>query len=102
MDEEHINALLLVIHGDIFLDYDKAIDIYASKYPRTMLLIYPLSEAEKKQSSFRKLVGWKLFNHSPACIVEYVSEYIFLISKKTNKKTNKQEKHKTKQSETRR
>ena len=50
MDEEHINALLLVIHGDIFLDYDKAIDIYASKYPRTMLLIYPLSEAEKKHS----------------------------------------------------
>ena len=32
------------IHRDIFLDYDKRIDIYASKYPRRMLLINPLSE----------------------------------------------------------
>ena len=42
---ERVNALLLVyIHQDIFLDYDKIIDIYASKYPRRMLLINPLSE----------------------------------------------------------
>ena len=42
---ERINALLLVCtHGDIFLDYDKIIDIYASKYPRRMLLVNPLSE----------------------------------------------------------
>ena len=45
MGEERLNALSLVyIHRDIFLDYDKIIDIYASKYPRRMLLINPLSE----------------------------------------------------------
>ena len=45
MGEELLNALSLVcIHQDIFLDYDKIIDIYASKYPRRMLLINPLSE----------------------------------------------------------
>ena len=45
MDEERLNALSLVcIHRDMFLDYDKIIDICASKYPRRMLLIDPLSE----------------------------------------------------------
>ena len=45
MGEECLNALLLAcIHRDIFLDYDKIIDIYPSKYPRRMLLINPLSE----------------------------------------------------------
>ena len=45
MDEDHLNALSLVcVHRDIFLDYDKIIDIYASKYPKRMLLINPLSE----------------------------------------------------------
>ena len=45
MGEERLNALLLVcIHRDIFLRYDKIIDVYASKYPRRMLLINPLSE----------------------------------------------------------
>ena len=40
-----VNALLLAcIHWDIFLDYDKIIDIYASKYQRRMLLINPLSK----------------------------------------------------------
>ena len=44
MDEERLNALSLVyIHRGIFLDYDKIIDIYVSKYPRRMLLINPLS-----------------------------------------------------------
>ena len=44
MDKERLNALLLVcIHRDIFLDYDKMMDIDASKYPRRMLLINPLS-----------------------------------------------------------
>ena len=37
---ERINA----IHWDIFLDYDKIIDIYASKYQRMMLLSNPLSK----------------------------------------------------------
>ena len=42
---EGVNALLLVyIHRDMFLDYDKIIDICASKYPIWMLLINPLSE----------------------------------------------------------
>ena len=37
---ERVNALLLVcIHRDIFLDYDKIIDIYASKYPRVSKLL---------------------------------------------------------------
>ena len=37
---ERVNALLLAcICGDIFLDYEKIIDIYASKYHRRMLLI---------------------------------------------------------------
>ena len=46
-DHRHkgVNVLLLVrIQRDTFLDYDKIIDIYASKYPRKMLLINPLSE----------------------------------------------------------
>ena len=45
MGEECLNALSLAcVHRDIFLDYDKIIDIYASKYPRRMFLINPLSE----------------------------------------------------------
>ena len=45
LHHEKINALLLAcIHRDIFLDYDKIINIYASKYPRRMLIINPLSE----------------------------------------------------------
>ena len=40
---ERVNALLLVCYyQDICLDYDKIIDIYASKYPRRLLLINPL------------------------------------------------------------
>ena len=45
MSAERLNALLLVyIHRDIFLDYDKIIDMYTLKYPRKILLINPLSE----------------------------------------------------------
>ena len=45
MSQERLNALSLVcIYRDIFLVYDKTIDIYASKYPRGMILINPLSE----------------------------------------------------------
>ena len=44
---ERVNALLLAcIHWDIFLDYDKIIDIYASKYQRKMLLLNPLSKSQ--------------------------------------------------------
>ena len=40
MNEKRLNVLLLAyIHRDIFLDYDKIIDKYASKYPRRRLLI---------------------------------------------------------------
>ena len=45
MGEESLNALWPVyIRRDTFLDYDKIIDIYASKHSRRMLLINPLSE----------------------------------------------------------
>ena len=46
--KELYNALLLAcIHPDIFLDYDKIIDIFASKYPRMMLSINPLKVKTK-------------------------------------------------------
>ena len=49
MGEERLNALSLAcIHRDMFLDYDKVIDTYASKHPRRMLLINPLSELLKR------------------------------------------------------
>ena len=42
---EKVNALLLAgISWDIFLDCDKIMDLYASKYLRRMLLINPLSK----------------------------------------------------------
>ena len=45
VNSKRVNTLLLVcIHRDIFFGYDKIIDIYASKYPRSMLLINPLSK----------------------------------------------------------
>ena len=45
MGEEGLNALSRVcIHWDIFLDYDKIINIYASRYPTRMFLINRLSE----------------------------------------------------------
>ena len=44
LSHERVNDLLLVcIHRDILLDYDKITDIYASKYLR-VCLINPLSE----------------------------------------------------------
>ena len=46
VNSKRVNALLpICIHRDIFLDYDKIIDIYASKYPKRMLLINPLSKS---------------------------------------------------------
>ena len=45
LHHEGVNALLLAcIHWDIFFEYNKIIDIYASKYLRRMLLINPLSK----------------------------------------------------------
>ena len=44
MNEKRLNILLLAyIHRDNFLDYDKIIDKYASKYPRRRLLILTFS-----------------------------------------------------------
>ena len=44
---ERVNALLLpCIYWDIFLDYDKIIGIYTSKYQRTILFINPLSKSK--------------------------------------------------------
>ena len=45
-----------------------------------------LNKANKKSSCFRKSAGWKNFYHSSACIVECVSEFTSLISKKLKKK----------------
>ena len=45
VNSKRVNTLLLVsIYRDVFPDYDKIIDIYASKYPKGMLLINPLSK----------------------------------------------------------
>ena len=45
MSEDRFNALLqLCVHSDINPDYKKIIDIYAMRYPRTMLLTNPLRE----------------------------------------------------------
>ena len=45
MSEERLNVFSLVcIPQDILLDYAKIIDIYASKYPRRILLMNPLTE----------------------------------------------------------
>ena len=40
---------------------------------------------QKKLSCFYKLTRWNFFYDSPVRIVEYISEYIFLISKKKTK-----------------
>ena len=45
MGKERLNALSLAYTDrGIFLDYDKIINIYESKYTRRMLSINPLSE----------------------------------------------------------
>ena len=45
MGEEKLNALMLLyVHKDIGLDYNKAIDIYANRYPRRMIFLNPMKE----------------------------------------------------------
>lgn len=45
MGEDRFNALILLfVHRDIALDYDKIIDKYARRYPRRMLFANPLLE----------------------------------------------------------
>ena len=64
MGEERLNSLSLVyIHEDIFLDYDKIIDIYASKYPRRMLLINPLSvETFNARKTYNAYINFGIFS----------------------------------------
>jgi hypothetical protein len=43
MGEDRLNALLLLfIHRDIELDFEKIVDMFARRNARRMLLIYPL------------------------------------------------------------
>lgn len=45
MSEDRLNALILMyVHKDIQLDYDKIIDIYANRHARRMMFINPLGE----------------------------------------------------------
>ena len=64
MGEERLNSLSLVyIHQDIFLDHDKIIDIYASKYPRGMLLINPLSvEMFNARKTYMAYINFHVFS----------------------------------------
>ena len=80
--------------------------------------LYLSTLGHKKKFCFLKSTGWKLFYHSPACIVECVSWYAFLISRKiktqtkqktkqnkattTNKQTKKQKTNKTRKQEKKR
>ena len=60
MGEERLNAFLLVhIHRDIFLEYDKIFDMYASKCPRRMLLINPLSDNHTVETFKPIQDGWQ-------------------------------------------
>ena len=64
MGEERFNALPLVyIHQDIFLDYGKVIGIYASKYPRRMLLINHLSvETFNARKTYKAYINFHIFS----------------------------------------
>ena len=45
MKEDRLNALILLyVHRDIQLDYDRIMDIYSTQHPHRMLFINPLSE----------------------------------------------------------
>jgi hypothetical protein len=45
MGEDRLNALLLLyVHRDIKLDYDKIIDDYARRNPRKMVLMNPVGD----------------------------------------------------------
>ena len=51
----------------------------------------------KKEFCFWRLVALKFFDHLPTGIVEYVFEYIFLVSKKNTHTSKKQTKEKKKE-----
>ena len=50
-----IALLLACIHCDIFLDYDKIIDIYAFTYQRRMLLINPPPKNRRRMLSINPI-----------------------------------------------
>ena len=64
LGEQCLDALSVVyIHRGIFLDYDKMIDIYASKYPRRMLLINPLNfETFNARKTYKAYVNFRIFS----------------------------------------
>ena len=64
MAEERLNAFSLAyIHRDIFHDYDKIISIYASKYPRRMLLIIPRSvETFNARKTYEAYINFRIFS----------------------------------------
>ena len=45
MGEERLNALMLLyVHKDIVLNYNKLFDIYANRYPRRSRILNPMKE----------------------------------------------------------
>ena len=64
MGEEPLNGLSFVcIHRDILLDYDKIIDIYASKYPKMMLLINALNvEMFNARKTYKAYTNFLIFS----------------------------------------
>ena len=53
MGEGRLNALMLLyVHKDIKLDYNKIIDRYAKKYPHQMKFSNPLQDKWRNSSSF--------------------------------------------------
>ena len=63
MGEKRLNTLSPVyIHQDMFLDYDKITDIFASKYPRRVLLINPLSvETFNARKTYKAYINFRIF-----------------------------------------
>ena len=62
---ESVNALLLAcINRDIFLDYDKIIDIYASKskYPGRMLLMNLLVQILNARKTYETYIDFNIFS----------------------------------------
>ena len=77
MSEERLNSLSLVyIHRDIFLYYDTITGIYASKYPRRILLINPLSvETFNARKTYKGYINFCIF--SLYFIVEICKNFCF-------------------------
>ena len=58
MGQDRLNALLLLyIHKVIILDYETVIDLYASHYPRWMVLVNPFVNINIDCSGISNCVG---------------------------------------------